>query len=130
MSQFEEALTAIIVAHAGYGTLAGDRFYPLVIPQGVALPAATYERVSDQTIHASGADQKTRGPRVRVTAWGSTYASAKALAAQIVAALRDYTGTSSSVTIQRIFYEGDSDGYEADTERYFVDQDFICWYVE
>ena len=101
-------------------------------PQGAALPRVTYSQVGDIPVHASGSDPNINQARFQVSCWGSSYSDADSVAKQVKAALRDYSGTIDTITIQRIFYDGRADMREVDPETqeitYHVALDFIIWW--
>lgn len=130
MAYLEEALVSALEGHAGLSALIGSRIYPLMIPQGAALPAVTYQRVSGERIHAMVDDPGLASPRIQVDAWGSTYASAKAVAAQVIDCLQRWSGTAETVVVQDSYFQGDQDIYDPETERWQVSMDFIVWHLE
>jgi len=118
--------------------LAGSsNIYPLIIPQGSATPAVTYQQISNPGIHAMAADPNIRSPRFQVDSWSSAYSNVKAIAYQVQQALRDYSGSTQSVTIARIFYDNEVEMAEVGTAglkgqskeiTYHIAQDYIVWY--
>ncbi|MFA5866917.1 MAG: DUF3168 domain-containing protein [Actinomycetota bacterium] len=121
----EETLFTRLSTHAGLIALVAARIYPLVAPEGVAAPFVIYQRISTRVVHAMSTDPSLESPRFQVSARGSSYASAKTVETQILAALRDYT----DATIQRAFYENKADLYEPDTKLYHIPVDFIIWHI-
>lgn len=87
----EQALSAHLRAHTGLTALVGDRIYPLVLPQGCAMPAITYSRVSG-TKQRMLTEPGPRRTRMQISCWGARYADPKALVAQVSAALQDFQG--------------------------------------
>lgn len=127
----DQALYKYLSTYAGLIALTSTRIYPLAAPQGAALPLVVYQRIDDPPTHAMGSDAAIYQPRYQITAWGSTYAGAQAVAAQVKTALRDYTGVmggAGGVTVQRVFYEGSSPGRDAETGEYYERQDYIIWH--
>jgi hypothetical protein len=98
----EQALYKILADDSGVGALAGDRVYPIGVPQDGALPAVTYQQIAgprDRTF--DGATGLVDG-YYQVTCWAATYGAAKGLSEAVRAALDDYAGTVSSVWIRVI----------------------------
>lgn len=128
----DEGLYAYLSAYAGLIALTSTRIYPLILPQDCALPAVTYQRISDPVDHAMGSDVTTYHPRYQVSCWATTYAGVQAVAAQVKAALRDYTSTAfggaGGENVLRVFYEGTYSSYDPNTEEYQEVLDFIIWY--
>lgn len=132
--ELEVALYTYLSTHAGLIALTSTRIYPDDLPQSPTYPAVVFNMISGPRVHAMGSDPGLTYPRYEFTCWGSTKASARAVALQVIAALQDYTGTmggAGGVTIQRIFLEDESDG-EADPmlNRYSRIVEFIIWVEE
>ena len=109
-----KAIYARLVAHAGTTALVGTRVYPLRLPQGPTYPAIRYQVISAPREHAMGADTGTVHARVQVDCWATTYAGAKALAAQVILALSRWGGTSGGVVVEHVFLENEIDRFEPD----------------
>ena len=130
MALLEQALVHALRDFTGLTDLVSTRIYPMMVPQGAALPAVTYRRVSGERVHAMVDDPGLAYPRMQVDAWGSTYASAKAVAAQVIACLQRWRGVVETVTVQDTYFSGDMDIYDPETERWQVSMDFIMWHLE
>lgn len=96
----EKAVKARLDAFAGVGALVSERNYPLERPDGTALPANTYQVISDFPFHAMSTDAAVREARVRVHSYAGSYGSAVELSEQVKQALSRYRGTSASVVVQ------------------------------
>lgn len=101
-------------------TDAGDRVFPMVRPQESGVPAVTYQRVSNVPTTSLAGDSGLDSVRVQIDAWASTYANAKALAAQVRSALLGAAFKALMVS--------DFDDYETETQTYRVSMDFNCWH--
>lgn len=130
MALLEQALVHALGDHGGLTALVGTGIYPLMVPQGAALPAVTYRRVSGERVHAMVDDPGLAYPRIQVDAWGATYASAKAVADQVIDCLQRWSGTVETVIVQDTYFSGDMDIYDPETERWQVSMDFIVWHLE
>lgn len=97
----EEALTARLLAHPGLTALIGNRFDWDEMPPGNT-PYVVVQCISDVKLHTHDGQAKTEQPSYQFTAYAATRAGARAVAEQIKAALSDYTGTMSGLTIQYI----------------------------
>ena len=131
----EEALYTYLSTHAGLSALVSTRVYPVVMPQGCTLPAVTYQKIDGPRVHAMGSDAGLAHPRFQVSCWGSTYKSTKDVAAQVRAALQDYTGTmggAGGVSVGGVFLDDENDLFDdaAGTGVYHVALDFIVWHTE
>lgn len=123
-----EGLYAYLSAYAGLISLVSTRIYPVTIPQGAAMPGVSIQLIDVQPVRTGTTDAGLESALYQVNSWATTYAGAKAVAAQVKAALRDYGGAMGSVTAQRVFYEGERDQYNETPERYGVSQDFTIWH--
>jgi hypothetical protein len=112
------------------GAIAGGRVYPLVIPEGIALPAATYQRVSGGSNLDSDGVTDLVESRFQITAIASTYAAAVTDAVAIRTALDGFAGTMGTTQVEGIRKEGHNEDYEDQTGRYTIAQDFIIFYKE
>lgn len=131
--QLEEALYSYLSGYAGLSSLVSNRVYPVLLPQDCQLPAVTYQRVSGPRVHCQGGDPGIAHPRIQVSCWAVTYSAARSIAAQVIAALQDFTGTmggTGGVTVQASFLDDDADLYDPETQTYHVPVDFVIWHQE
>jgi len=132
--QIGEALYSYLSSYAGLTALVGNRIYPLILPQGVTLPAVTYTQISGPRVHCMGSDPGLTHPRFQVSVWAESYSDMATVAAQVRAALQDYSGTmggDDGVVVQRIFLEDETDrNFEPNTKTFRRDLDFIIWHEE
>lgn len=130
----ETAITAHLKAHPGLSALIGGRVYPLVIPQGAPLPCVTYQRISTPRQYTMGSTATVVNARMQVDAWGDSYASAKATAAAVLAALNHESGQIGAgakvFDVLVSLADNEADSYEPDTGRYRVRIDFRVMYEE
>lgn len=108
------------------------RVHPLRLPQGFALPAVSYQRVSADRRHTI-----TDGPtgwawtRFQVDCWANTYTSVRDLAEAVRQALDGYKGDIGGENhVGGIYIEGERDLFEEDLEIYRVSLDFLIPYIE
>lgn len=128
----ETAVYTQLKNHSGLANLCSTRCYPIMLPQSPTLPATTYARVSTVREQMFGGPAGLARPRFQVTAWGSTFSSARAVATQVRAALDGFTGLiGSSGGVQ-----GDAtlineiDLIDPETGWYYVVLDFEIWHNE
>lgn len=128
----EEALIAILLAAAGVTTLTGDKVYPGVRPQGSALPAIIFNRISGRPGYVMSGPDGSSESRVQIDAYADSYAATKALARAVRSTLSGLRGAHHGVTFQGVFLESARDGFEGENpERIFrVSMDFTVWAVE
>lgn len=134
MADLEQAVQARLAGYAGLASLVAARIYPLVLPQKPTYPTVTYQRITSARASAMGSDPGVASVTIQVDAWGSTYANARAVAAQVRAALQRWRGTQAisggSVEVLDSFIESDQDIYEEETATYRVRMDFLIWHRE
>lgn len=136
MAELEEAVFAILTGDAGVAALAGDRVYPQVIPQDVALPAVAYARISTMRVKrhgGAGVGRRLARARVQVNCEAVGYGVAKALAGAVVGALDGVMATvaldgQGSVEVQGSWIENEGDEYGETGGVYGVRQDFMVWF--
>ena len=119
MADIEQVFYSILAGDGTVAALVSTRIYPLLVPQDVALPAISYQKISGpRDYNHDGAAGFVKG-RIQVTAVDDSYDGVKALFAAIRGALSGYTGTVSGVRIWASFLENeiDSQGRE---DRFFV----------
>ena len=116
----ETALYSYLKDFAGLYALVSTRIYPLILPQNPTLPAVAYQQISGPRVHAMGNDPGITYPRYQFSCWGSTPASAAAVAQQIRLAFENYSGTMGGVggvtvyhsSVENMFNERDAEtGY-------------------
>jgi len=102
LPEIEEALVAHLLAQPGLTALIGNRLYPDLLEDDTSLPAVVYLNVSDTKDHTLAGQLDLESPVIQFTAYATTKAGAKAVAAQLKTALSDYHGTLSGVPVQYI----------------------------
>lgn len=114
-------LFSILAGNAGVATLAGDRIFPGVMPQGSGLPAVVYTAVDDVPENTLE-DFTLSNARVQVDCYAKGYVAAQTLAKAIVDVLSGYRvgGMSLLLLAKR-------DGYEDETQYHRVSMDFSMW---
>ena len=121
----EADLYAYLSTYAGLTELVGTRVYPLVAPQAVKESYCTYQKISPGRKYSHGGFSNLSRPRIQVNCYATTYAQAKAIAVQVIAAVEAWPGASN---IQAAFVENEIDMYDPDTELYQVPVDFFVYY--
>ena len=120
--EIEETLVTYLKTHAGLAGLVAARIYPLQLPQSPTLPALVYTRVSGARTHTQSWTPVIARPRIQFDCWAATYSGAKALAAQLRAALDGYHATADTWGSRQ---DNDIDILDDDTGRYRVVVDII-----
>jgi hypothetical protein len=134
MITIEEGIVYRLKNYSGLSALVGDRIYPLKLPQGVILPAVTYQRISTPRVITH--DQGTGGlamPRFQFSAYDDGYSSVKAVIKQIREALNGYKGTpggTDTVLVHGAFAEDEQDFDDPDSGLYWSTIDFFIYHQE
>lgn len=100
-------------------TNAGQRVYPLLAPEGAALPRITFSRVSTAPVNAIGGSSGLDQVRVQIDCWASSLPAVATLAAQArtIIETQDF----------KALLQGAVDDYEPDTRTFRRSLDFRCW---
>lgn len=134
MGTIDDALFGILSGDAGvialFKTGTTTRIFPVVIPQGTALPAAAFQQISGSRIHAQGSGSNLTHPRYQITIKATTKAAVKAAADAIRQAVDGYYGTVSTVRIDAVLIDHESEGYNLNDRTYEVRQDYMVWHAE
>lgn len=134
MSALEEALRTRLLADSTVSGLVGTRIFPLVIPQGQALPAIAYQRISGVREHTHAGASGLAHPRIQYACVAETFTQARAVADAVRQRLDGFAGVIGSVTVESIMIQNQMDNYNlsADNEAssYTTWLDFVVWYEE
>ena len=122
----ESDLYTRLSGYAGLIALTSTRIYPLQAPEDVASPYCVYMTVSRARQYSHDGYGNLDRCRVQVSCYGTTYASAHAVAAQVTAAMEAWPA--SNTKVQSCLHDGEQDFFEEETETYHVPIDFIVWY--
>ena len=114
------------VIHDLLDQLVSDKVYPIVAPQGAALPFITYQVIDkSDPWDTKGADSDADLARVQINIFTTTYSAANTLAASVRAILDFYTGTNNSVVVDRIRFASEYDLVEGLENYYRISQDYM-----
>ena len=118
MADFATGLRARLIAAAGVTAIVGQKVYWGITPQGTVLPYVRLNTISDpRPEHLQGYDG-SRITRVQADCFAGSYATARALAEAVIAAVAD-PATVGTVRFGRTKAEGPRDLGE-DTASGFV----------
>lgn len=101
--------------------LAGNRVYPIRLPQESALPAVVYQISSIVPVNSLSGDSGIEQANIEVTAWAKDYLVAHELAYAARKALIEESGLS-------IITEAISDSEDIATQSYSVSSIYSVWY--
>lgn len=85
MTEFQ--LNQYLQADAEIAAITADRVFNGTLPEGVVLPAVTFEYVSDSPVNTLDGDTGKARTRYTINAWASTYEEVQALKAVIQTAM-------------------------------------------
>lgn len=130
MATIEEALFSILTNDSALSALIGTRVYPNIFPQGVTLPAISYQRISSVRLHShSGASQLAR-PRFQLTCLSDSYTEAISVANALREALDGYGGVPAGVRVPVALIQNEFDTYAEENDLHTVRQDYYIWFAE
>lgn len=102
-------------------SIAGDRVYPIRLPQDALLPAVVYQISNINPVNSLGGDSGIEQAIIEVTAWAKDYLVAHELAYAARKALLEDSGLS-------IVTDGINDGEDLSTQSYSVGASYSVWY--
>lgn len=105
-----------------------SRVYFTMLPQEPTYPAITIELISGDPSNTLTAPGTLVWSRVRINAWGKTFAAANALALQVEAALNGQTATVTGLVICSCVADGMRSFYEPAVEAHYASQDYRIWH--
>lgn len=120
MPKIEAALYSYLVTEPTVSALVSDRVYPFRLPEGTALPAIAYQRISAQrtyTFDAFGTPAWTRA-RIQFSCWGSTALEAIEVGEALLLSLSGYEGDMSGELIGSAMAEFELDDYQSQDRLY------------
>jgi len=111
---FDADFRRFLIDDPGVGEIIGDRLYPLVLPQGCILPAATYQEISGTRDHTMDGPSGIASLRVQITTFAVEKKLAKELANRIRLALDGAYGLlGAGTSVQRIELLDAHDEYDS-----------------
>lgn len=113
----EGGIRTILVSNSGVSALVSSRVYPRIIPAKTTLPAIAYQKISGNKMHHLGGEAGHAQPTYEISCWSDGYDEAVAVSLAVMAALKDYSGTSDSTVFQWITVIGDDDAFEIDPDQ-------------
>lgn len=130
----EEALVDFMLRDAGLAALVATRINWQARPQGDALPSISLQRVSGVRDYAMQGPTGLVESRVQVDCWGSTYASALAVARSVRDLLSGVRRNLGSTQLQGAFIDSERHDFEKDGNAaegfHRVSMDFQIWHSE
>ena len=136
----EVALYTQLKDHAGTAALVGTKIYPDYLPADKLPPAVVFELDDAEREHVMGGDSGDVSALYKMTCHGTSKANARAVATQVIAALRNFSGVMGGVggvTVQWIYLEREYDdevsgraGDVQSKQKHLRAVEFLIWYKE
>lgn len=126
-----EDITAFLQADSGLTAVIAGRVYPVILPQGAALPALVYSQThGHQALTLDDAEGFTDA-MFQISCMATSYKDAKTVAKAVRAALHGFAGMMNATTkVYGAFDETERDTYNADTKEYRTDLDFRIFHFD
>ena len=131
----EEALVSRLVADPTVAGLAGDRIFPLLIPQALYAeasrqPCLVYQRTSTDTDATFCETIGLRATQIQIDAYARRYQEARELGRAAREALTDFRGDVSGLHIDRVTLANEFDGLDEEPGLYRRSLTFLVWFTE
>lgn len=115
-------LYTLLSGDSAVAALVSTRIYPVLAPQGAALPMVIFTRISSGREYTLSGATGLENPRVQIDCYSETYSEAKSVSEAVVAAIR-------GATTFRTAWDDPRESYEED-EIFRVSIDFSIWNEE
>lgn len=126
----EKALFYALKNDAGVSALVGTGVYGLRAPEGTPKPYVVFQRVATDPVAATDGNDSLIHYRHQVDCYDTSYAGARALAAEVKRAVLAMSGTINGVSGIKTLALSDSDDFGEKTDTFRVRQDFSIWAEE
>jgi len=123
----EEAWKSILTSAA---TSAGGRVYPVAVPQNPTYPLMLYRRASSGREHTLRGAVSMARPAMEVNCYAESYAAAKTLANEILAAIDGKTFALTGISLKSILVVDEEDLYDPDIEKFVTRLAFSVWFKD
>lgn len=107
------------------GTPAGERIYPMRLPQRAVLPAIVYQEVSPGIEYTQSGESGVKEPRYQLDCWAANEFAAKMLALSVRMAISNYNGAMGNEQVFAAYIDGTRDDPDPDTGRCRVILDVV-----
>ena len=125
----EQAVYARLSAITGLG----GRVYPMVLPQNVEYPAATFQRITTTRYSGFGRDASAVEATIQVDIYSpltAGYGALSTLSDSVRGALQRVATPTGTPPVYDAFIDAERDDYEDDTELLRKSFDVRVWYEE
>jgi hypothetical protein len=131
----ETAIRSALINDTDVSALIGTRVFPMLLAQGYALPAISYQRISGpRPRHTTDATGRVNAI-FQIDCWAETYSQARDLSAKVITCLDNHrgtlgTGTAAMDDVGTIENTMERDDYNTTVEIYRVILEFLIPYKE
>ncbi len=139
MAELEDAIWFLITNDSTVAALVVSRVYPVLAPQGAAIPYVTFQRISGPRVYHMGGATGLARVRMQVDCFAADYVAVKALATAVRGALEAQRGSLGGaglkINFRMMHLEDDQDSGPditpgAATGIRRVTQDWDIWHTE
>lgn len=136
MAEIGKALRTHLLTKTAITDLVSTRIYPDVLPQGVTLPAVTYQHIFEQSNNHLGGSENTGETTVQFDVYASTRSEANTAAEAIRKELDNLSGTLSSIWFDSVLPDIGRHRFESSQDaddsghRYVTSRDYTCIHAE
>lgn len=133
MDEWEEALTAFLLADAGLAAVVAKRITWDERQQGASLPAIVLQVISGAPEASDEGRAGIESHRVQIDCWASTSLAAKTAARAVNAALEAVEMTSGDTVFEAVFLDAERDFSErgqGGRDLYRRSLDYIFWHKQ
>lgn len=116
--RLEEALHSALVAPSPQ-TSAESRVYPMIAPEGSALPRITFQRISTEPQNSLDRHAQIDRVNMQIDCWASTKSGAAALALEVRLVIANESF--------KPLVQNEYDGFEGESRLYRHTLDLSCW---
>ena len=99
-------------------------------PDSPTYPLLVFREMYTDQIHALQADDALIEPSYEIEAHAATHVAARAVMRAVEAALKDYSGTMTTCTVQAVLMSGGAEDYEPEGAYYWRSKEFRFFVVE
>jgi hypothetical protein len=126
----ETRLVAKLKSTSTITALTSTRIYPMIRPQGAALPCIVYEISSDRPSNHAGGATSTSEMSIALDCIATTYAGAKALGDLVQSTMSGFADSAGCIwhLTNQSDQIGALSGGEEEPEFYTVSQDYTVWH--
>lgn len=131
----QDALRTILLADAPVLAVVSTKIWPMIAPQGSAMPYIVYSRIGTDHIEVLAGSAGLARATFQIDCWSDSFDTVRDLANKVRIALQGVQGTHASVVIDGINMTSEVDDYEEPENKnepgtYGVKMDFGIWFVE